>query len=98
MFHQAWSILADNFFDAKMNGVDWKAVDAQYEPYAAGAQSTEDLRRIMRLMVGELNASHSGVNGPSFSPQPNVGRLGVALRSRRRMSTTASFECPKCSR
>jgi len=77
VFHQAWRILADNFFDAKMNGVDWNAANAWYEPYAAGAQSTEDLRRIMRFMVGELNASHSGVNGPSFSPAPNVGRLGL---------------------
>lgn len=77
VFHQAWSILADNFFDAKMNGVDWKAVRTQYEPYAAGAQTTEELRRIMRFMVGELNASHSGVSGPSFSPQSNVGRLGL---------------------
>jgi tricorn protease len=77
VFHQAWQTLADNFFDPRMNGVDWKAVEAQYEPYAAGAQSTEELRRIMRFMVGELNASHSGVNGPSFSPQNNVGRLGV---------------------
>jgi Tol biopolymer transport system component len=77
VFHQAWSILADNFFEPHMNGVDWTAVERRYEPYAAGAQSTEDLRRIMKLMVGELNASHSGVNGPSSSPQPNVGRLGV---------------------
>ena len=77
VFHQAWRILADNFFDAKMNGVDWTAASAFYEPYAAGAQSTEDLRRIMKFMVGELNASHSGVNGPSFSPAPNVGRLGL---------------------
>ncbi len=77
VFHEAWSILAGNFFEPHMNGVDWPAVERRYEPYAAGAQSTEDLRRIMRLMVGELNASHSGVNGPSFSPQPNVGRLGV---------------------
>ncbi len=77
VFHQAWRILADNFFDANMNGVDWPAVERRYEPYAAAARSTEDLRRIMKLMVGELNASHSGVNGPSFSPQPNVGRLGL---------------------
>jgi Tol biopolymer transport system component/C-terminal processing protease CtpA/Prc len=77
VFHEAWSILAGNFFEPHMNGVDWAAVERRYEPYAAGAQSTEDLRRIMRLMVGELNASHSGVNGPSSSPQPNVGRLGV---------------------
>lgn len=77
IFHQAWSILNDNFFDPKFNGVDWKAMEARYEPYAEAAQSTEELRRIMRFMVGELNASHSGVNGPSFSPQANVGRLGL---------------------
>ena len=63
----------------------------EYEPYVAGAQSTEDLRRIMRLMVGELNASHSGVNGPSFSPQPNVGRLGVRFdRARVRAARQAA--------
>jgi tricorn protease len=77
VFHQAWNILNDNFFDAKFNGVDWKATEARYEPYAQAAQSTEDLRRLMRFMVGDLNASHSGVNGPTFSPQNNVGRFGV---------------------
>jgi tricorn protease len=77
VFHQVWSTLADNFFDATMNGVDWKVMEAKYEPYAAAAQSTEDLRRIGRLMIGELNSSHSGMNGPSFSPRPDVGRLGL---------------------
>lgn len=77
VFHQAWGILADNFFDAHMNGADWPALEKQYEPYVAGAQTTEELRRLMKLMIGELNSSHSGFNGPSFSPQPNVGRLGV---------------------
>jgi len=60
-----------------MNGVDWRAAGDRYEPYAAAAQTTEELRRIMKLMIGELNASHSGANGPSFSPQTNVGRLGL---------------------
>jgi len=77
LFRQGWGILADNFFDAKMNGVDWRAAGDRYEPYAAAAQTTEELRRIMKLMIGELNASHSGANGPSFSPQTNVGRLGL---------------------
>ncbi len=77
LFHQGWGVLADNFFDAKMNGVDWRATGDRYEQYAAAAQTTEELRRVMKLMVGELNASHSGVNGPSFSPQTNVGRLGL---------------------
>jgi C-terminal processing protease CtpA/Prc len=77
VFHQAWNILNDNFFDPKFNGVDWKAVEMRYEPYVEATRSTEDLRRLMRFMVGELNSSHSGVNGASFSPQNNVGRLGV---------------------
>src|SRR5207302_3391504 len=77
VFEQAWSILRDNFFDSHMNGVDWNAVRAQYEPLVAGARNVDEARRIMRLMVGELNASHSGVDGPSFSPQANVGRLGL---------------------
>lgn len=77
VFHQAWSILNDNFFDAKMNGVDWKAAEARYAPYVEGAQSTEELRRIVRFMIGDLNASHSGMNGPTFSPATNVGRLGL---------------------
>ena len=76
-FHQAWRVLADNFFDAKMNGVDWVAERAKYEPYVAASQGTEELRRIVRFMIGDLNASHSGMNGPSFSPQPTVGRIGV---------------------
>jgi Tol biopolymer transport system component len=76
-FHQAWNILANNFFDATMNGVDWKAVGDEFAPYAAGAQNEEDLRRIGRLMIGELNSSHSGMNGPSYSPQVTTGRLGV---------------------
>ncbi|MEO6877666.1 MAG: PDZ domain-containing protein, partial [Gemmatimonadaceae bacterium] len=75
VFHQAWSTLADNFFDAGMNGVDWKAVETEYEPYAAGAQNIDELRRLMQLMVGELNSSHSGVSGPA-GPQ-TVGRIGV---------------------
>jgi Tol biopolymer transport system component/C-terminal processing protease CtpA/Prc len=77
VFNQAWSILNDNFFDAKMNGVDWKAAQARYQPLVEAAQSTEELRRIVRFMIGDLNASHSGMNGPSFSPQANVGRLGL---------------------
>lgn len=77
VFQQAWTILADNFFDAKMNGADWKALEAEYAPYIAGSQNIEEMRRLMRLMIGELNASHTGFNGPSFSPQQNVGRVGL---------------------
>jgi C-terminal processing protease CtpA/Prc len=42
----------------------------------AGARTAPELRRILSLMVGELNASHLGVNGPATAG-PSTGRLGV---------------------
>ena len=77
VFAEAWSYLNDNFFDPKFNGTDWNAVRAAYEPRIMGARSQDEMRRILNLMVGELNASHSGIGGPSFSPQTVTGRLGV---------------------
>ena len=77
VFEQAWSYLDDNFFDPGFNGVDWRAVRAAYAPRVAGARTTDEMRRVLNLMVGELNASHSGIGGASFSPQTTTGRLGV---------------------
>jgi C-terminal processing protease CtpA/Prc len=35
------------------------------------------MRRLMQLMVGELNASHSGANPPAGTVQPATGRTGL---------------------
>ena len=56
VFNQGWAYLRDNFFDAKFNGVDWAAARTRYAPYIAGARTPDEMRRIMSLMVGELNA------------------------------------------
>jgi Tol biopolymer transport system component/C-terminal processing protease CtpA/Prc len=77
VFEQAWRWEANNFFHPQMNGVDWPGVRERVAPYVAGAQTPDELRRILQLMVGELNASHMGVSGPApVAPQP-VGRLGL---------------------
>jgi Tol biopolymer transport system component len=77
VFKQAWSYLRDTFFDPKFNGVDWTAVRAQYEPLIAGASTRDEMRRLLNLMVGELNASHLGVNAPAGGAGPVVGKLGL---------------------
>jgi Tol biopolymer transport system component len=78
VFSQAWRYLADNFADSTMNGVDWQAVRTRYAPHIAGARTSDEMRRILNLMVGELNASHSGVGGaPGGGPGPVTGRIGV---------------------
>jgi C-terminal processing protease CtpA/Prc len=76
VFEQAWSFLNHNFFDPKFNGVDWRAVRTDYTPLIAGAATRDEMRRLMNLMVGELNASHSGVNAPPGGG-PVVGKIGL---------------------
>ncbi len=75
-FEQAWSWLRDNFHDPAMHGVDWNAVRAEYAPLIAGAQTPAAVNWLMNLMVGELNASHSGVRAAA-QPRFTTGRLGV---------------------
>ena len=81
VFHQAWTYTRDNFFDPKFNGVDWNAVRAEYEPLIAGCATPDEMRRLLNLMVGELNASHSGASagggGGRGGEQFTTGRLGV---------------------
>lgn len=76
VFQQAWSYLRDNFFDEKMHGADWGALRETYADRVAGARTPDEMRRLMNLMVGELNASHSGIGGPP-AQQPYTGKLGL---------------------
>ncbi len=78
VFNQAWSLLRDNFFDAKFNGVDWEAERRAYLPRVAGAATADEMRRIVRLMIGDLNASHLGFSGGAVTTNA-VGRLGVSF-------------------
>jgi tricorn protease len=81
VFHQVWSYLSDNFFDPRFNGISWTAVRDQYRPLIAGASTRDEMRRLLNLMVGELNASHSGVNAPPGGG-PVVGKLGLRFDRR----------------
>jgi tricorn protease len=76
VLHQAWSFLRDNFHDAKMNGADWAALRDVYSARVADARTPDEMRRLMNLMIGELNASHTGIGGPP-AQQPYTGRLGL---------------------
>jgi tricorn protease len=78
VFQQAWTYIRDNFFDPDFHGANWEAVRGEYAPLAAGARTPDELRRIILEMLGELNASHSGIAAPQSSAQPAaIGRLGV---------------------
>jgi Tol biopolymer transport system component len=77
VFVQAWTYMRDWFYDPKFHGVDWQRARATYEPRVAGARTGAELRRLLSLLVGELNASHLGANAPAGTSPETTGRLGV---------------------
>ncbi|HEV8146868.1 MAG TPA: S41 family peptidase [Bryobacteraceae bacterium] len=87
VFQQAWAGQRDGFYDPKFHGVDWNAVRTRYAPLVEGARTPDELRRLLRLMVGELNSSHSGVTAPAATgdgggrggPRATTGQLGLSF-------------------
>lgn len=81
VFEQAWAGQRDQYYDPKYHGVDWNEVRAQYTPLVEGAQTPDELHRLLRMMVGELNSSHSGVSGPAPAggARPVTGQLGLSF-------------------
>ncbi|HNU08985.1 MAG TPA: S41 family peptidase, partial [Pyrinomonadaceae bacterium] len=77
IFKQGWRYLRDHFYDDKYHGADWNAVYATYEPMIRDARTMDEVRRLMALMVGELNASHLGVSGASGFQATPIGKLGL---------------------
>ena len=77
VFRQAWTYMRDNFYDPNYHGADWMALRADYEARVAGARTPDEVRRLLQLMVGELNASHLGASAPPGANQPSTGRLGL---------------------
>jgi tricorn protease len=65
VFEEAWRVMKHRFYDPKMHGVDWAAMKARYEPMLANISDTEELHTLLMQMIGELNASHTGVSGGS---------------------------------
>ena len=77
VFRQVWWYLQEHFYDADFHGTNWNAIRADYEPRIAGARTPDEMRRLLQLMVGELNASHSGVSAPFTGGSAATGRLGL---------------------
>lgn len=76
VFDEAWSTLDHRFFRGDFNGRDWAGLKTEWMPYIQGARTGGELRRDINLLIGELDASHSGINKPSV-PTVRTGRLGL---------------------
>ncbi len=79
VFDEAWSTLDHRFFRGDFNGRNWAELKDEWTPYIEGAKTAPELRRDINLLIGELDASHSGISKPSV-PAVRTGRLGVRFQ------------------
>ncbi len=86
VFDEAWRWIDQEFYDDRFHGVDWAAMREKYAAWVDAASTREDFEDVVKLMLGELNASHlhfhSGPKdweGPSVGAQ--TGQLGVLFET-----------------
>jgi len=68
IFEEAWRVMKNRFYDPKMHGVNWAAAKDKYESFLAHIGDNEELHNLIMEMIGELNASHTGITGGGDLP------------------------------
>jgi tricorn protease len=73
VFNEGWRIMKNRFYDAEMHSVNWTAMRTKYEPLLDYLVDQGELQNVMMMMIGELNASHTGVSGGPADAGPSTG-------------------------
>lgn len=76
MYHEAWRIQRDFFYDPGYHGLDLQAAEKLYEPFLAGIASRTDLNYLFAEMMGNMVVGHLSVGG---GEQPEVMRVQTGL-------------------
>lgn len=56
---EVWQIVNDNFYDPKLNGVDWPAARERCKSRLKGVIAKPDIAREINVMLDELKTSHT---------------------------------------
>jgi tricorn protease len=65
MFEETWRVMKYRYYNPSMNGRDWAAIKAKYEPLLQYVGTNEDVYDLGNAMIGEMSSSHTGVSGPA---------------------------------
>ncbi len=79
MFLEGWSILKDQFYDIDYHGVNWNRVKGKYARVLPYVRTRGDFQTFMRMMIGELDASHLDFRPSESAHRDFTGELGVDL-------------------
>ena len=76
VFEEAWRVMKNRFYDARMHGANWAAAKDKYESMLPYIADSEELHNLIMEMIGDMNASHTGISGGTRLPgQPAEERI-----------------------
>ncbi|MFC2171932.1 S41 family peptidase [Acidobacteriota bacterium] len=79
VFAEGHRVLRERFYDPDFVGVDWDAMLPKYFSLAQTALTEQDFLDAFRMMLGELNSSHSQIYGKRGEGGESTGFLGIDL-------------------
>ncbi len=71
IFHEAWRINRDYFYDPNMHGADWEAMREKYAAFLPHLSCRSDLNQVIRWMCSELVVGHSYLGGGDRLSEPD---------------------------
>jgi tricorn protease len=83
MYHDAWRIMRDWFYDPAMHGLDWRAIGDRYGALLPYLGSRDDLDFLLEELGAELSAGHVYVTRGDDPGVPRVesGLLGADIEA-----------------
>jgi len=83
IYHEAWRLERDFYWDPNMTGHDWSKIGARYEALLPWVAHRSDLNYLIGELIAELNTSHTYVGGGDQPRKPHVsvGMLGADFAS-----------------
>ncbi len=81
IFDEVWRRFRDFFYAENMHGYNWEQIGDRYRPLVEHVAHRADLNYVLGEMVGELNTSHSYIQGGDYEvpDRPRVALLGARL-------------------
>jgi tricorn protease len=79
IYHEAWRLERDFYWDPDMTGHDWNKIGARYEALLPWVAHRSDLNYLIGELIAELSTSHTYVGGGDQPGKPHVtvGMLGA---------------------
>ncbi|MFN5661099.1 MAG: S41 family peptidase [Planctomyces sp.] len=78
-FREAARILGNGFYHPTLKGLNWPALVERYDILARRTRTSDEFDRVVNMLFGELDGSHTGINssGGFSAPSPATGYLGI---------------------